>query len=123
MLERLIQAILEKAGDGDTAGLDLLISLITQIFEQINNTIISTLINELGDNYLAPGGIWMLQGTLSGNLIYQGTQTMAVTGSSQTLTVYDSLLNSGQSLASGSKVWVAWNVVHRRYEVVSASCV
>lgn len=90
-----------------------------------NDSVLQQLFNELliaGGDFYPPFDIWGLFGTLTSELTFEGSATFSVTGSAQTLTVWDALLNSGQSLAASAEAHVSWNVVTKRFEVDAAEC-
>ena len=73
---------------------------------------------------------WTTRGKLDGALSFGGSATMSVwwwNGSAEAdttvnVTVYDWLLVSGQSIASGTQVTAAWDARSGRYYVTGAQC-
>jgi hypothetical protein len=78
------------------------------------------------------GFYWFLHGKLNGPLLQGSTAQMTVwffnsqsgeeSAGSGVITVYDWLLKTGQSIAAGKKVAVAFDLASGRYYVMSAEC-
>lgn len=72
-----------------------------------------------------------IRGKLDGTLSYQGSATMSIwwyngsaeADSTENVTVYDWLLSTGQTIASGKQVTAAWDSRSGRYYVTGAQCV
>jgi hypothetical protein len=81
--------------------------------------------------YLADSNRWyivgvpppgILRGTLTTTLSPGGSASMTVAGGGGTITVFDWLLQSGQTIANGSKVIVAGDLSDANYYVIAAAC-
>jgi hypothetical protein len=71
-----------------------------------------------------------IRGKLDGTLSYQGSATLSIwwyngsaeADTTENVTVYDWLLSSGQTIASGKQVTAAWDSRSSRYYVTGAQC-
>lgn len=71
-----------------------------------------------------------IRGKLDAELTYQGSATMSIwwyngsaeADSGDNVTVYDWLLSTGQTIASGKQITAAWDARSGRYYVTGAQC-
>lgn len=95
------------------------------------NTWVLVVRDKFGDWFAVVGGSGTKRGKLDDILSYQGNATMSVwawngsaeADTTENITVYDWLLSSGQTVASGKQVTAAWDEASGRYYLIGAQCV
>lgn len=106
-------------------GTERIVKAVRRVEGQLQNP---GLIRATGPRAVSDPG--MKRGKLDGTLSVGGSATMSVwkwNGSAEAdtgdnITVYDFLLASGQTIASGKKVVAEWDSASGRWYVVSAEC-
>lgn len=79
---------------------------------------------------ITSGANAFIRGKLDAQLSYQGSATLSIwwyngsaeADTTENVTVYDWLLSSGQTIASGKQVTAAWDARSGRYYVTGAQC-